>query len=62
MTDTVSAEFRLEPAGSGSFRWSEWQIDDEHGLMFHEPSRALFSIYPAPGTDPAAMSIYQLRA
>jgi hypothetical protein len=30
--------------------------------MFHEPTRALFSIYPAPGTDPAAMNIYQVRA
>jgi hypothetical protein len=62
MTDAISPEFRLEPTGPGSFKWDEWQIDDEHVMMFHEPTRALFSIYPAPGTDPAAMNIYQVRA
>lgn len=62
MTDAISPEFRLEPEGPGSFRWSEWQIDDDHALMFHQPTRALFSIYPAPGTDPETISIYQLRA
>ena len=62
MTDAISPEFRLQPEGPGSFRWNEWQIDDDHALMLHHPTRALFSIYPAPGTDPAAMSIYQLRA
>jgi hypothetical protein len=30
--------------------------------MMHEPSRAVFSIYRAPGADAAALSMYQLRA
>jgi hypothetical protein len=60
--DAISPEFRLEPTGPGSFTWSEWQIDDDHALMMHEPTRAVFSIYLADGTAPAAPSVYQLRA
>ena len=60
--DALSPEFRITPTGPGSFRWSEWEIDDDHALMQHRPTRALFSIYLAPGTDPAAVSLYQLRA
>jgi len=60
--DTVSPEYRLEPTDSGSFTWSELDIDDDHALMMHEPTRAIFSIYLAGGTDTAAPSIYQLRA
>jgi hypothetical protein len=62
MTDAISPEFRLEPEGPGSFILGEWQIDDGHALMLHQPTRTLFSIYLVPGTDPAAMSIYHLRA
>lgn len=60
--DALSPEFRLDPTGPGSFRWGEWEIDDNHALMRHRPTRALFSIYLSPGTDPAAVSLYQLRA
>jgi hypothetical protein len=60
--DAISPEYRLEPTGHGSFTWGEWQIDDDHALMMHEPTRAVFSIYLADGTAPAAPSVYQLRA
>src|ERR1700730_6817442 len=60
--DAISPEYQLEPTGPSSFTWGEWQIDDAHALMMHEPSRAVFSITVADGTDPAAPSIYQLRA
>jgi hypothetical protein len=60
--DAISPEFRLEPDG-GSFVWSDWQIDDDHELSFHHPTRALFSIYPAPDAiDIASISIFQFRA
>jgi hypothetical protein len=59
--DAISPEYRLEPTGPGSFTWGEWQIDDDHALMMHEPTRAVFSIYLADGTAPAAPSVYQLR-
>jgi hypothetical protein len=61
--DAISPEYRLEPTGPGSFTWGEWQIDDDHALIMHEPTRAVFSIYLADGTAPAAPpSVYQLRA
>jgi hypothetical protein len=61
--DTISPEFRLDPTGSGTFTWSEWQVDDDHELIFHKPTRAVFSMYPAPdATDMATLSIWQMRA
>jgi hypothetical protein len=30
--------------------------------MFHQPTRAAFSIYPAPGSDLATLSLHQIRA
>jgi hypothetical protein len=45
MTDAISPEFQLTPTGPGSFKWSEWQIDDDNALMLHEPTRVVFSIY-----------------
>jgi hypothetical protein len=60
--DAISPEFRLDPNGSGSFIWLDWQIDDEQELSFHVPTRAVFSMYPAPdATDIASLSIYQMR-
>jgi hypothetical protein len=58
----ISPEYRLEPTGPGSFTLGEWQVDDAPALMMHQPSRAVFSITVADGMDPAAPSIYQLRA
>jgi hypothetical protein len=60
--DAISPEFHLDPTASGAFVWSEWQIDDDHELIFHQPTRAAFSIYPAPGTDLAILSLHQFRA
>jgi hypothetical protein len=61
--DAISPEFQLDPTGTGSFVWRDWQIDDEHELSFHVPTRAVFSMSPAPdATDLATISIYQMRA
>jgi hypothetical protein len=60
--DALSPEFCLTATCPGIFKWGEWQIDDDHALMLHRPTRALFSIHIAPGIDPATVSIYQLRA
>jgi hypothetical protein len=61
--DAISPEYRLDPTGSGTFTWSEWQIDDDHDLAFHQPTKAVFSIYPAADTaDLATISIFQIRA
>jgi hypothetical protein len=60
--DAISPEYRLEPTGPGSFTWGEWQIDDDHATMLHQPTRVLFSIYLGEGTDAATPSIYQLRS
>jgi hypothetical protein len=62
MTDAISPEFRLSPEVDGGCGLPEWQIDSDHALMLHQPTRALFSIYPAPGTDPDNISAYDLRA
>ena len=40
----------------------EWEIDADHSLTLHQPTRALFAIYPAPGTDPDKISVYDLRS
>src|SRR5271170_6021868 len=61
--DAISPEFRLDPTGTGSFIWRDWTIDDDQEISFHQPTRAVFSIYPAPdATDLASISIYQFRA
>jgi hypothetical protein len=61
--DAISPEYRLEPTGPGGFVWGDWQIDDAAEVSFHHPTRAVFSIYPAPdATDLASISIYQFRA
>jgi hypothetical protein len=49
----ISLESRLEASGPGSFRSSEWQIDDDHALMLHQPTGPLFSIYAVlSGSEP----------
>jgi len=61
--DVISPEFGLDPTGTGSFIWRDWTIDDDQETSFHQPTRAVFSIYPAPdATDLASISIYQFRA
>lgn len=62
MTDAISPEFRLEPKSDAGFIPNEWHMDDANALMLHQPTHALFSIYLAPGTDPAAPSIFDFRA
>jgi hypothetical protein len=51
-----------KPTGPGSFTWGEWQIDADHATMLRHATRAVFSIYLADATGPAAPSLYQLRA
>jgi hypothetical protein len=61
--DAITPEYSLDPTGSGSFTWSEWQIDDAHDLAFHQPTRAVFHVYPAADSaDLATLSIFQIRA
>jgi hypothetical protein len=42
--DVINVEFRLKPEGSSSFKWSEWEIEAEHSLILHQPTRALFAV------------------
>jgi hypothetical protein len=51
--------FALPPAAS---YWASGAMDDANGLVLYQPTRALFSIYLAPGTDPAVPSIHDFRA
>jgi hypothetical protein len=44
--DAISPEYRLDPSSGGSFTWSEWQIDDDHELAFHQPTGAAFLHLP----------------
>jgi hypothetical protein len=63
--DAISLEFRIEPTEDSSFICGEWKIDDDHALMFHQPTRALFSVNPTTPTlsgDPESISLYDLRA